>query len=153
MVGVSPAQELPEPIGEEAFGVLKALYNYDAELPLEARVVELKDGETRVRRKIVFRSARAFLVPGLLEVPKEVEPPYPCVVLMHGWSGSKDSWWEDPGYTNGDLRKTLLEKGYAVFALDARGHAPGLRRLAHGFAALQLDLQRQQPRATHRARP
>jgi len=116
------AQELPKPIGEEAFGVLKAFYDYDATIPLEARVVELKDEKTSVRRKIVFRSTRGFLVPGLLEVPKGVEAPYPCVLLMHGWSGSKDSWWEDRGYTRGKLRETLLKKGYAIYALDAQGH-------------------------------
>ena len=84
------AQHLADPIGEEAFRVLTAFYDYDAGIPLEARVVELKDRSESVRRKVVFRSARSFLVPGYLEFPKHVEPPYPCVLLMHGWSGSKD---------------------------------------------------------------
>ncbi len=122
LVATASAQELPEPIGEEAFGVLKAFYDYDAEIPLEARVVELKEEQTSERRKVVFRGGRGFLVPGLLEIPKGIEAPYPCVLLLHGWSGSKDSWWEDRGYTKGRLREKLLEKGYAVFALDAQGH-------------------------------
>lgn len=122
LIGVLPAQELPKPIGEEAFGVLKAFYEYDTEIPLEARVVELKDEVSSVRSKVVLRGARSFLVPGLLEIPKGVEAPYPCVLLMHGWSGSKDSWWKRRSYGTKNLRSTLLEKGYAVFALDAQGH-------------------------------
>ena len=87
------AQRVSEPIGEEAFKVLMAFYDYDAEIPLEARVVELKETRTGVRRKVVFRSACGFLVPGYLEFPKEALPPYPCVLLVHGWSGSKEDWW------------------------------------------------------------
>ena len=122
-VGTPWAGTISEPIGEEAFSVLMAFYDYDAEIPLEARVVELKERAASVRRKVVFRSARGFLVPGYLEFPKEVEPPYPCVLLLHGWSGSKEDWWEEGNYiSGGDARKALLKKGYAVFAVDAQGH-------------------------------
>jgi dienelactone hydrolase len=117
------AQKSPEPIGEEAFKVLVAFYDYDSQIPLEARVVDLQETATGARRKVVFRSARGFLVPGYLELPKTGEPPYPCVVLLHGWSGSKDNWWEDGNYVSGgEARAALLAKGYAVFALDAQGH-------------------------------
>jgi dienelactone hydrolase len=112
-----------EPIGAEAFTVLTAFYDYDREIPLEARVVELLDTASGVRRKVVFRSARGFLVPGYLEFPTEGEPPYPCVLLLHGWSGAKENWWEDGNYINGgEARRALLAKGYAVFALDSQGH-------------------------------
>jgi dienelactone hydrolase len=121
--GASGAQAIPEPISADAFKVLTAFYDYDKEIPLEARVVELKDTRTSLRRKVVFHSARGFLVPGYLEFPKGVEPPYPCVLLLHGWSGSKEDWWEDGNYiSGGNARKALLAKGYAVFALDAQGH-------------------------------
>jgi pimeloyl-ACP methyl ester carboxylesterase len=117
------AQSIAEPISEEAFRVLTAFYDYDREIPLEARVVELKETATSVRRKVVFCSARSFLVPGYLEFPKQGKPPYPCVLLLHGWSGSKENWWEDGNYiSGGNARKALLAKGYAVFALDAQGH-------------------------------
>ena len=112
-----------QPIGEEAFGVLKAFYDYDATIPLEARVVEKKEEDATIRRKIVFRGSRGFLVPGYLEIPKQGEGPFPCVLLPHGWSGSKEHWWEDGNYiSGGDVRKALLAEGFAVFALDAQGH-------------------------------
>jgi len=117
------AQGTPQPIGEEAFRVLTAFYDYDNQIPLEARAVDQKESATSVRRKVVFRSARSFLVPGYLELPKEGKQPYPCVLLLHGWSGSKENWWEDGNYiSGGEARKALLAKGYAVFAPDAQGH-------------------------------
>jgi predicted esterase len=126
LAGLAGAQDTApviDAIGEEAYGVLAATYDYDDKIPLEARVVELKDEETTVRRKIVFRGARGFMVPGYLEIPKKGAAPYPCVLLAHGWSGSKESWWKDGGYlSGGNARTGLLEAGYAVFALDAPTH-------------------------------
>jgi dienelactone hydrolase len=123
LVGAAWAESGPKPIGQEAFKVLTAFYDYDPQLPLEARVVDLQETATGARRKVVFRSARGFLVPGYLELPKAGGPPYPCVLLLHGWSGSKDNWWEDGNYiSGGEARTALLARGYAVFALDAQGH-------------------------------
>lgn len=121
--GAAPAQSVPAPVGEEAFRVLLAFYDCDARIPLDARVEETKEAAGGVRLKVVFRGARGFLVPGYLEFPAAGKPPYPCVLLLHNWSGSKDGWWEDGNYiSGGDARKALLAKGYAVFALDALGH-------------------------------
>lgn len=123
LTGIAWAQSIPHAVGEEAFKVLTAFYDYDPHLPLEARVVDLQETATSVRRKVVFRSARSFLVPGYLELPRAGKPPHPCVLLLHGWSWSKDAWWEDGNYiSGGEARKALLAKGYAVFALDAQGH-------------------------------
>jgi len=113
----------PSPLGEESFNLLVSMYDYDPTIPLESRVVELKEeGDTELR-KIVFRGARGRLVPGYLEFKKGLQAPYPCVLLMHGWSGAKDRWWRDGGYiSGGEVRRALLERGYAVFALDAQAH-------------------------------
>jgi dienelactone hydrolase len=123
LAGAAWAEGTPDGIGEEAFKVLTAFYDYDPHIPLEARVVDLQETATSVRRKVVFRSARSFLVPSYLEFPRAGRPPYPCVLLLHGWSGSKDNWWEDGNYiSGGEARTALLAKGYAVLALDAQGH-------------------------------
>ena len=111
------------PVGDEAYSILKAIHDYDATIPLEARVVEKKEKDDCVRRKVVFRGVRGFLVPGNLEIPTKGEAPYPCVLLLHGWSGSKENWWDEDNYiSGGHVRKALVKKGYAVFALDAQGH-------------------------------
>lgn len=122
-IAAAAEETYPNPIGEEAHQLLVALYDYDPTIPLEARVVERVDEGDTERRKIIFRGARGYLVPGYLEVKKGIEAPFPCVLLMHGWSGAKDRWWRDGGYIHGgETRKALLEKGYAVFALDAQAH-------------------------------
>lgn len=117
------APAAPPVIGEEAHKLLVRMYDYDAAIPLEARVVEREKKEGTTRDKVVFRSTRSFMVPGYFEVSETAKAPYPCVVLMHGWSGGKKNWWEDGGYLHGgEVRKALLAAGFAVFALDAQGH-------------------------------
>ena len=123
VVGAPCAPAIPEPISADAYKVLQACYDYDVQIPLEARVVDLKERSDSVRRKVVFRSTRGYLVPGYLELPVGGKPPYPCMLLLHGWSGGKDNWWEDGNYiSGGEARDALLAKGYALFALDAQGH-------------------------------
>jgi len=120
--GEAPTGEL-RPIDEEAYTILKAFYDYDPSIPLEARVVEKLERDDAVRRKVIFRSSRGFLVPAYLETPNKGEAPFPCVLLLHGWSGSKEHWWKDGNYiSGGNVRKALLDEGFAVFALDAQGH-------------------------------
>ena len=129
----------PSVLGAEARSLLIQFYEYDATIPLEARTVERKEfAETAtIREKIVFRGVRGVLVPGYLEYPEEGETPLPCVLLMHGWSGDKDSWWKDGGYiSGGDTRKALLAAGYAVFALDAQAHGD---RIAENDYAIVND--------------
>src|SRR5690606_11919896 len=57
------------------------------------------------------------------EWPKQEEGPFSVVLMLHGRSGSRESWWKDGGYlSGGNLRKALLAQGYAVFAIDAQTH-------------------------------
>ena len=45
------------------------------------------------------------------------------MLLLHGWSGSKEDWWKEENYiSGGEMRKALLKAGYAVLALDAATH-------------------------------
>jgi dienelactone hydrolase len=117
------APAAPPVLGEEAHKLLVRMYDYDVAIPLEARVVQRENKEGTTRDKVVFRSTRSFMVPGYFEVSEAAKAPYPCVVLMHGWSGGKEHWWKDGGYLHGgEVRKALLAAGFAIFALDAQGH-------------------------------
>ncbi|MFH1566766.1 MAG: alpha/beta fold hydrolase [Gemmatimonadota bacterium] len=110
-------------LGDQALQAVKAYYHYDPGIPLSARVVERLDDDTMRRDKVVFRGVRSFWVPGLLELPRNRPGPHPCVLLLHGWSGSKECWYDDDNYVSGgNLRRALLEAGFAVFALDAQMH-------------------------------
>jgi dienelactone hydrolase len=110
-------------VSEESYKARLPFFDYDTSLPLEARIVQEWASKSAVRQKIVFRGAQGFLVPGFIELPKDAKWPCPLVLLLHGWSGSKQVWWEDTGIHNGGLmRKALLKEGYAVLALDACTH-------------------------------
>lgn len=112
-----------EQLGEEGAEALRHFYEYDPSIPLEARTVERRERDGFVREKIVFRGVQGFLVPGYLQYSDSGEAPWPCVLLLHGWSGSKDSWWQDDNYiSGGNVRRALLEAGFAVLALDAQCH-------------------------------
>lgn len=117
------AADQATPLSPEAYAVLKCFYDYDTKVPLETRVVDIVESEEAIRRKIVFRGARGYLVPAYLEIPRRGAAPYPLIVLLHGWSGSKEHWWTDDNYiSGGNVRRALLAAGFAIFAADAQGH-------------------------------
>lgn len=112
-------------ISEEACNARLPFFDYNKSIPLEARIVRDWDAasDPAVRQKIVFRGAQGFLVPGYIEIPRHAPKPCALVLLIHGWSGDKENWWEDGNYINGgEVRKGLLKDGFAVLALDAPAH-------------------------------
>lgn len=124
-------------ISEEGFKARLPFLGYEKSIPLEARVVQEWDSPETLRQKIVFRGVQGFLVPGFLEFPKSAAKPMPLVLLLHGWSGGKDNWYEDGNYSNGgEMRKALIGAGYAVLALDAA---------AHGERSNEIDYQHVNP--------
>lgn len=143
----APEPTSPEHLGAEAAAAVRHLFDYDARIPLEARIVEKSDEDGAMREKIVFRGAQGFLVPGYLQIPAAPSSARPCVLLLHGWSGSKESWYQDGGYiSGGNMRQALLRAGYAVLALDAQCH--GDRIAQNDFAPVNhyIDPDQKQPR-------
>ncbi|MCA9012379.1 MAG: alpha/beta fold hydrolase [Planctomycetaceae bacterium] len=123
----STTQASPSPVievlGKEASTAQHAFYETDRSIPLEARTVERIAQDETIREKVVFRGVQGFLVPGYLQYATDVLKPRPCVLLLHGWSGSKEHFWKDGGYiSGGNIRTALLAAGYAVMALDAQCH-------------------------------
>ena len=91
----------------------------------------------RLKQKFVFRGAQGFLVPGYIEFPNTNPQPWRLVLLLHGWSGGKEDWYNDDNYINGGvMRKALLGAGYAVLALDAA---------THGERSNEIDYQHVNP--------
>ncbi len=121
--GISRADDKVARLGEDAFRLLLQVYEYDPTIPLDARIVERIEKDGLAREKIVFRGAQGFYVPGYLQFPPGRRQPAPCVLLLHGWSGSKEHFWIDNNYiSGGNMRRALLNEGLAVFALDAQCH-------------------------------
>ena len=121
----SAEEATPYPrIGEEAFKARLPFFDYARNVALEGRVVQERgEQDGGKRQKLVFRGAQGFLVPGYLELPVIGGKPYPLVLLLHGWSGSKEDWYRDDNYISGGvMRKALVGAGYAVLALDAATH-------------------------------
>jgi dienelactone hydrolase len=129
---------------KEAWPLLARLYEYDNTIPLEARTVEIKEIDGLRREKIVFRTTQGFLASGYLQLPATGTAPFPCVLLLHGWSGSKESWYQDNNYiSGGNIRKLLLERGYATFMLDAQCH--GDRIAVNDFAPINHHINEEMP--------
>lgn len=107
-----------ETIGEEARSVLAQFFEYDHDIPLQARVLERHENEAYIREKIAFRGLRESRVPGYLTIPVHDSPPYPCILLAHGMGGSKEGWSE-PGSDGARISQELVSAGFALLALDA----------------------------------
>jgi dienelactone hydrolase len=91
---------------------------------------------------------------GTFEIPKAVPAPIPAVLLLHGYGEDRNVWNE--------FKKQLVEQGWAVLALDLRGHGesktrnqrpitatPEWRTSTHDFAQdvdPALDWMKRQPR-------
>ncbi len=119
----TPQYAVIDVLGKEAAAAQLAFYETDKSIPLEARTVERIAQDETTREKVVFRGVQGFLVPGYLQYPTDVVKPRPCVLLLHGWSGSKEHFWKEGGYiSGGNIRTALLAAGYAVMALDAQCH-------------------------------
>ena len=110
-------------VSQEIFRARLPFFAEDPAVPLEGRVVRQWEALDNLRQKIVFRGAQGFLVPGYLEFPQQAPKPCPLVLLLHGWSGSKENWYEDDNFVSGGrMRKALLGAGFATLALDAATH-------------------------------
>ncbi len=109
-------------LGEEAYGILVASFMYDKTYPLNVRAAGTLKSEGIEFERIVFDSFHNGNVPGLLSIPTTGQKPYPVVMLLHGLTSNKSTWLEN-GFDHGSLvTKGLLDKGYAVLALDAQYH-------------------------------
>lgn len=137
----------PEHLGPEAAEAIRRIFDYDARIRLEARIVEKSNQERAPREKIVFRGGQGFLVPAYLQIPAKPAAPRPCVLLLHGWSGSKESWYRDGGYiSGGNVRKALLDNGYAVMAIDAQCHGDRIDQNDYAPVNHYIDPKQARPR-------
>jgi dienelactone hydrolase len=119
-------------LGDEAYQAILQFYQYNKDIPLDAAVVEKQNREEYVREKIVFRGANDNLVPGYLAIPKIGNPPYPCILQLHGMTLSKEVWWKKDGWHKGEpLSQKLLAEGFSVLAFDYPLH--GERSILNNF--------------------
>jgi dienelactone hydrolase len=137
LAGRAPAADSPPRVSDEAYRAIARFYQYDTVVPLDARVVKRDDGAaTYLREKLVFTGSRGARVPGWLMLPKAGARPFPVVVILDGWMGTKDRWWADDTWPQGGrLTKALAAEGIAALVLDAQFH--GERAEAIGFQPVE----------------
>ena len=123
---------LPPPVSNEVFQAIAQFYEYDRNLPLDAKIVSNAKYQDTNKEKIVFNGANNNPVPSYLIIPKNNEKVHPVVLIADGIYGSKERWVQDDGWPMGGLvTKALLEKGFAVMVCDAVYH--GERSYENGF--------------------
>ena len=135
-------------IGDEGFQLLERLFEYDDDVPLDALVLESRDLTHGKRHKILYSGLWRSRVPAYLEIPHDVGPPYPCVVLFHKLTDSKEQWWPMIDSLEGRHRDRLVSEGMAVFAIGGgAGKQMQLRARHLGRNPLGPEVQKPTQRA------
>ncbi len=104
---------------------LSELYTYDPTLPLEPELEVEEDTPLHTVYHVTFRSTNNERVPALLGIPKRGQAPYPCVIIGHGYGGSKN---------DARIALTMLgTEGYCVMGIDAQYHGERKRDKSKGY--------------------
>lgn len=110
-------------VSNEAYQAIVQFYVYDADIPLQARIVDKQELPFGNREKIVFTGINNSRVPSYLIIPKDGASSHPVVLIVDGIFGSKERWFDDESWPKGGLvTKALLKNGFAVMILDAVYH-------------------------------
>lgn len=121
------------------------LYAYDKELPLNAEVKEQQRGNNYVIYRVQYNSVHDKRVPAWWCVPTTGTPPYPCVIIMHGYGGDKNGLQM--------LAPAFAMRGISTLAIDAEYHgdrkqpgsdilSPYIYRNRDAFVQTVIDLRR-----------
>ena len=109
-----------KPVADEAFAVIRSLYEYDDALPLNARTLQHFDTAGFTREKFVIDGWRGTRIPGLIALPKTNRMQHPVIVLIDGIGGWKERWWQQTSWNRGRvLVDSLLASGFAIVMIDA----------------------------------
>jgi pimeloyl-ACP methyl ester carboxylesterase len=86
---------------------------------LDVSVIENSSGEA-AKAGVVFKSFDLVELRATFTMPDGVPAPVPAVLLLHGYGENRSVWK--------DLEPQLLSRGWAVMALDLRGHGESKSR-------------------------
>jgi dienelactone hydrolase len=121
-------------LSQEVYHAITQFYEYDRNIPLDARIVSNGEYEGASKQKIIFQGVNNSRVPSLLLVPKDGKMTHPVVLIADGLGGQKDWWLDDESFSLGGLvTKSLLKNGFAVMVCDAVFH--GERTWENGFSS------------------
>ncbi len=117
------AKSAVAPAPPDAWTQLKSLYDYDAEQPLNVKVVKKTSDALAVTRRLTLRGARGATVPAYVIVPTtaSARQKAPGMVLLHGKGGNIEDMIVAAQF--------LAAQGYASLIPEIVGH--GARRTAN----------------------
>lgn len=120
--GINSKIDLPT-VSNEVFQAISQLYQYDVDIPLQARIIDRQEIPNGNKEKIVFKGINASNVPAYLVIPHNGAEKHPVIVIVDGIYGSKDRWFVDDSWPNGgQMTKSFVKAGFAVMILDAVYH-------------------------------
>ena len=121
-------------VSNEVYQSIVQFYEYDRNIPLDARIVSKELFQGANKEKIVFTGVNHSQVPALLIIPKDGAEVHPAVLIVDGIEGFKERWLQDDSWPLGGLvTKSLLKSGFAVMICDAVYH--GERTYENNFAS------------------
>ena len=110
-------------VSDEVYHSIVQFYEYDADIPLDARIANKQEFPEGNREKIIFTGINQSRVPSYLILPKDGASSHPVALIVDGIFGSKERWFDDKSWPKGGLvTKALLAQGIAVMVLDAVFH-------------------------------
>ncbi|WP_242206521.1 alpha/beta hydrolase [Aestuariivivens insulae] len=110
-------------VSEEVYQALAQFFEYDKNIPLNAKIISKDKFEGCNKEKLMFTGVNNSKVPAYLITPNNGEDKHPIVFLVDGIYGSKERWLQDDSWPKGGLvTKAFLDKGFAVITLDAVYH-------------------------------
>lgn len=123
-----------EVVADETYNAWLTFFSYDREAPLGGRTADRADlNDAVVRENVSYRSGYRGRVPGYLALPKDSsKAPFPVILATHG-AGGGVTQAKNKNYIR-QWMELLCANGYAVLAIDARGH--GERSHEIGFRSV-----------------
>lgn len=122
-------------VSKEVYQAIAQFYEYDRKIPLDAHIASKQDYAGASNERIVFTGANYSKVPSFLITPKDGKEKHPVILIVDGYSGTKERWLQDDSWPLGGLvTKSLLKNGFAVMICDLAYH--GERSYENGFAGL-----------------
>lgn len=115
---------------DPAWEALRAVYAYDASLPLDVGISEETQSAQTITRRLTLAAHDCERIPAVMHIPVGAGP-FPCVLLLHGYGGNAEDY-------SSVAAALLVPRGIAVLAIDARLHG---RRAQEGVEMWSADLE------------
>ena len=93
---------------------MKKIFKYACTIAVTALFTFQSVFAASIKKEFEVETKDSQLIKATAYYPKTKQTTYPTVVLLHSIGYSSSQW--------GDLPKKLIESGYAVLAIDLRGH-------------------------------